>query len=311
MAVPKFYEFFRSFLTVLQDGELHTMKEVRGKVAEAMELSDEDLMQLVPSGSQTTFANRINWARTYLNKAGLIITPARATYQITQDGKDALASGEVIDLNYLDRYKAFRDFHTADNSGEAGSKSPASKEGEASEVEKSPLEALDAAFRKVNNSLAGELIDEIMKLSDSEFESLVVKLLLQMGYGSGIDEAGFVTKKSNDGGIDGIVKEDQLGFSSIYIQAKQWAVDRTVTRPEIQKFAGALQGEKATKGLFITTATFSNGAKQYAESLHGSTIVLIDGKQLTHLMIKYNLGVSIEHSYEVKRIDTDFFNDSL
>ena len=132
-----------------------------------------------------------------------------------------------------------------------------------------------------------------------------------MGYGSGIDNAGVVTKLSGDGGIDGIIKEDQLGFSSIYIQAKQWALDSTVGRPEIQKFAGALQGEKATKGLFITTARFSKEARQYADNLHQSNIVLIDGEALTRLMIKNNLGVSVEQTYEVKRIDTDFFSDSL
>lgn len=148
-----------------------------------------------------------------------------------------------------------------------------------------------------------------MKLTSTEFEQLVVKLLLKMGYGSGIDDAGIVTKPSDDGGIDGIIKEDQLGFSSIYIQAKQWAVDRTVNRPEIQKFAGALQGEKASKGLFITTAQFSQGARQYAENLHGSTIVLVDGSQMMKLMIKFGLGVSVEHVYEVKRIDSDFFTD--
>ena len=173
------------------------------------------------------------------------------------------------------------------------------------------MEILDGAFKQVTNTLASELMDEVMKLTSSEFESMVVKLLLRMGYGSGIDNAGIVTKQSGDGGIDGIIKEDQLGFSSIYIQAKQWAPDRKVDRPEIQKFAGALQGEKATKGLFITTALFTSGAKTYVENLRGSTIVLVDGNQLTHLMIKYNLGVSVEHTYEVKRIDTDFFAEGL
>ena len=179
------------------------------------------------------------------------------------------------------------------------------------EEEKTPMEILDDAFKKVNASLADELMTEVMKLDPGDFEKLVVKLLLQMGYGSGIDNAGVVTKLSGDGGIDGIIKEDQLGFSSIYIQAKQWALDSTVGRPEIQKFAGALQGEKATKGLFITTARFSKEARQYADNLHQSNIVLIDGEALMRLMIKNNLGVSIEQTYEVKRIDTDFFSDSL
>ena len=309
MAVPKFYEFFGAFLEALRDGEPHPMKEVKESVAKQMGMSEEDLAQMVPSGKQTTFSNRVNWARTYLNKAGLITTPVRATYQITQTGTDALESGEVIDLKYLDRFDAFREFHGV--GGSDGSVETFNQTFEHPEDAESPQEMLEILFKKVNNSLSIELMDEVMKLSDTEFEALVVRLLLQMGYGSGIDDAAIVTKKSNDGGIDGIIKEDQLGFSSIYIQAKHWATDRTITRPELQKFAGALQGEKATKGLFITTASFSAGAKEYADNLHGVTIVLVDGKKLAHLMIRHNLGVSVDQVYEIKKIDTDFFNDSL
>ena len=179
------------------------------------------------------------------------------------------------------------------------------------EQEQSPEEILEAAFSDINSNLASDLMEEVMRFSPSDFEKLVVKLLLKMGYGSGIDNAGFVTKASGDGGIDGIIKEDQLGFSSIYIQAKQWQPSANVDRPEVQKFAGALQGVKASKGLFITTAGFSAKAREYAENLHGSTIVLVDGNQLMKLMIKFNLGVSVEHIYEVKRIDSDFFNEGL
>lgn len=308
MAVPKFFEFFRAFLVALEDGNVHTAKEVRNSVAIEMQLSVADLAELLPSGKQTTFANRVNWARTYLNKAGLISTPKRAHYQITDEGKKALHSNETIDLVYLEKYEEFRSFHNEKNSS---STSTSEQVMEIIEPVESPMELLDAAFNQVNNTLASELMDEVMKLSPSEFETLVVRLLLRMGYGSGIDDAGVVTKQSGDGGIDGIIKEDQLGFSSIYIQAKQWGSEHKVSRPDVQTFAGALQGEKATKGLFITTTSFTNGAKQYAENLHGSTIVLIDGNQLMRLMIKYNLGVSIEHVYEVKRIDSDFFSEGL
>lgn len=310
MAVPKFYEFFRAFLVVLQDGELHKMAEVRNKIAIDMDLSDSDLAEMLPSGKQTTFSNRVAWARTYLNKAGLIITPSRATYQITDAGKAALDSGETIDLKYLDQIEGFREFHSVNPDN--GKIAPENDETEEKvEMEESPMELFVTAFNRVNNTLAAELMDEVMQLSPTDFESLVVQLLLKMGYGDGIDNAGKVTRATGDGGIDGMIKEDQLGFSYIYIQAKQWAPDRRVDRPEIQKFAGALQGEKATKGLFITTARFSTGAKQYAENLHGSTIVLIDGTQLMKLMIKFNVGVSVDHVYEVKRIDTDFFNEGL
>lgn len=308
MAVPKFFEFFGVFLNALADGETHKAKDVRAYIAEAMHLTEEDRAEMLPSGRQSMFDNRVAWARTYLDRAGLIDTPARGQYRITEEGKNALASGEKIDLKYLERYQSFTEFHSV-SSGEPSQGTDGSSEEVAEE--KSPMEILDDAFKKVNATLAGELMIEVMKLTPGEFEKLVVQLLLKMGYGSGVDNAGFVTKLSGDGGIDGTIKEDQLGFSTIYIQAKQWQLDSSVGRPEIQRFAGALQGERASKGLFITTAKFSDGAKQYANNLHGSNIVLIDGKALTKLMIKYNLGVSVEQVYEVKRIDTDFFNDSL
>jgi len=238
----------------------------------------------------------------------LIDTPLRGQYRITEEGKKALSSGEKIDLKYLERFLSFNEFHSVSQNGsEAGHSNSSEEESE----EMSPIEILDDAFKKVNVTLAGELMAEVMKLTPGEFEKLVVKLLLKMGYGSGIDDAGYVTQLSGDGGIDGIIKEDQLGFSSIYIQAKQWALDRSVERPEIQKFAGALQGERASKGLFITTTKFSDGAKKYADNLRASNIVLIDGTALMGLMIKYNLGVSTEQVYEIKRIDSDFFSDSL
>ena len=170
---------------------------------------------------------------------------------------------------------------------------------------------LESAYKQVTATLASQLMDEVMKLTPFEFERLVVKLLLKMGYGSGIDGAGLVTQASNDGGIDGVIKEDQLGFSQIYIQAKQWAVDQTVGKPEIQKFVGALQGQQAQKGLFITTAKFSSGALQYANNLLGVKVVLVDGSALMKLMIKHGVGVSIEQVYEVKKIDSDFFAEEL
>lgn len=303
MAVPKFFEFFGAFLRAVQDGELHTAKEVRIKVANDLQLSAADLSELIPSGRQTTYVNRINWARTYLNKAGLIETPMRGRYRITDEGKKALASGEKIDLKYLEKNEDFKAFHSAATEG--------NQEVIEETNDESPMEVLDLAFKQVNETLASELMDEVMKLTPSEFEKLVVKLLLQMGYGSGIDGAGMVTQQSNDGGIDGIIKEDQLGFSNIYIQAKQWAVDQTVGKPEIQKFVGALTGQQAQKGLFITTAKFSSGALQYAGNLLGTKVVLVDGSALMRLMIKHNVGVSIEHVYEVKRLDSDFFADEL
>ncbi len=168
---------------------------------------------------------------------------------------------------------------------------------------------MDIASQQVTATLSSQLMDEVMKLSPAEFEKLVVSLLLHTGYGNGVTEAGMVTQQSNDGGIDVIIKEDQLGFSNIYIQAKQWATNQTIGKPEIQKFVGALQGQQAQKRLFITTAKFSSVALQYADNLLGTKIVLVDGLTLAKLMIKHNVGVPVEHVYEIKKVDSDFFSE--
>ena len=303
MAVPKFFEFFEAFLKAVSDGELHSAKDVRNNIANSMKLTEEDLAEMLPSGSQRTFDNRVAWARTYLDKAGLIETPMRGKYHITEEGIRALTSNEKIDLAYLEKSEKFKDFHnvtTQNTSIEIQD-----------EKNETPLEILESAHKQYLSALASQLMDEVMKLTPVEFERLVVKLLLKMGYGSGIEGAGMITQASNDGGIDGIIKEDQLGFSHIYIQAKQWALEQTVGKPEIQKFVGALQGQQAQKGLFITTARFSSGAIQYANNLLGVKVVLVDGSALTKLMIKHSVGVSLEQTYEVKKIDSDFFAEEL
>lgn len=303
MAVPKFFEFFEAFLKAVSDGELHSAKDVRNNIAKSMKLTEEDLAEMLPSGSQRTFDNRVAWARTYLDKAGLIETPMRGKYHITGEGIQALASNEKIDLAYLEKSEEFKNFHnvtTQNTSIEIQD-----------EKNETPLEILESAHKQYLSALASQLMDEVMKLTPVEFERLVVKLLLKMGYGSGIEGAGMITQASNDGGIDGIIKEDQLGFSHIYIQAKQWALEQTVGKPEIQKFVGALQGQQAQKGLFITTAKFSSGAIQYANNLLGIKVVLVDGSALTKLMIKHSVGVSLEQTYEVKKIDSDFFAEEL
>ena len=285
MSIPKYNELYGALLHSIEDGEVHNYKDMKKYVADYIELSDKDKTLMLPSGNQSIFDNRIGWTRTYLKKAGLIESPSRGKHILTDEGKKALSdcnkTKENLQLN------------------------------EGLKEEQAPAEAIEIALKELDDILADELMIEVMKLSSSDFERLVIKLLLKMGYGGGIEENAVVTSVANDGGIDGIIKEDQLGFSSIYIQAKQWATNRTVERPEIQKFAGALQGQQASKGLFITTARFSSGAKEFVNNLYGSTIVLVDGMQLMKLMIKYNLGVSVENVYEVKRVDSDFFEDDF
>ena len=241
---------------------------------------------------------------TVSEKAGLVTGAGRGQLVLTDAGKNAVPDADIIDNQYLQRYPSFCAFINT----QSGTDSALHEEAIAEVAEKSPEEILEDAYAELNASLADDLMTEIMKLEPTDFEKLVVRLLLAMGYGSGIDDAGFVTQASNDGGIDGIIKEDQLGFSSIYIQAKQWNPDTSVSKPEIHKFVGALQEQKAQKGLFISTASFSAGAKKSADA---AGVVLVDGKQLTKLMIKFNLGVSVEHVYEVKRLDTDFFTDGF
>lgn len=305
MSVPKYNEMYAPFLKALADGEIHTTKEVRQFVAEQIGLTESDMSEMLPSRKQGLFANRLGWTRQYLRKAGLIAGVGRGQLILTDVGKRVVPDADIIDNTYLQRYPSFRAFVNAQGDAEANDDTYEEK---IVGAEKSPEEVLEDAYAELNASLADDLMSEIMKLEPTDFEKLVVRLLLAMGYGSGIDDAGFVTQASNDGGIDGIIKEDQLGFSSIYIQAKKWDPDKTVQKPEIQKFSGALQEQKAQKGLFISTATFTEGAKKSAEA---AGIVLVDGKQLTKLMIKFNLGVSVEHVYEVKKLDTDFFVDGF
>lgn len=269
MAVPKFFEFFEALLDALKDGETHSAKEVKETIAGAMNLTDADITELLPSGRQTIFSNRVNWAKTYLQKAELVATPQRDNYRITEEGKKAIASGEVIDLEYLAKYDTFKDFCSLSHENDS--------ESEHEDTDESPAEILDSAYQQINSALASRLMDEVMKLSPAGFERLVVKLLLKMGYGNGIHNAGMVTQLSKN-------------------------------RPDIQTFAGALQGQQAQKGLFITTAKFSDGAVQFADKVK---VVLIDGATLTRLMIKHNVGVSIEHTYEIKRVDSDFFSEEL
>jgi restriction system protein len=304
MSIPKYYEMYRPFLDCLEDGQRHSIKEITTKVADRLKLSEQELAEMLPSGKQGIFRNRIGWTRTYLKKAGLIESPSRGIFIIADEGKAVLAQNpEVIDDDFLSRYESFRLFKTPSIDEHSDMKSHVDAS------EDTPQDVLDNAFNLINASLADDLLNEIMKLSPSFFEELVVRLLEKMGYGGTVKNAGLVVGQTGDEGIDGIIREDKLGFNLIYIQAKRWELDKTIGRPEIQKFVGALAGQGAAKGLFITTAQFTNEAIAYANKQHTTKVVLVDGTMLTKLMIEYNLGVSTEMVYEIKKIDTDFFDD--
>ena len=296
--LPRYDEFYAPLLHVLKDGNTYTMKEVKKRIAENLHLPEDALLERLASGRQSVYDNRIGWAKTYLQKACVVESPKRAQIMITERGKALLSSGEVITNALLEeKYPEFAEFRRKKTLDKVIDVTDAVL------AEETPQEVLDRVYGTINEQLADDLLVEIMGQSAKFFEILVVDLMKAMNYGDG-----FVTKLSGDDGIDGIVHEDKLGFNLIYIQAKRWNPNTTIGKPEIQKFAGAMMGPpKVEKGLFITTAKFSQGAKDYANAQH---IILVDGKKLTELMIEHELGVSTQKSYRIKRIDTDYFADT-
>lgn len=307
MAVPKFFEFLPVALASLVDGSEKAVKQIRLECIEQLSVSTEDQNELLPSGRQRTVDNRINWAITYLKNAGLISAVKRGIYTITKEGLNAYNEvGNNLDLAYLERFEQFRSFHGTPSTVQA------SKQHESSPTEDTPQDMFEKAYAQINSALAEDLLTAVMEHSPAFFERLVIDLLLKMGYGGSFDSSGMVVGHSGDEGIDGIIREDKLGFSNIYIQAKRWDPNTmTVGRPEIQKFVGALAGQGASKGLFITTAQFTKEAINYAAKQLAAKIVLVDGHQLTKLMIEYGIGVSIQSTFTIKKIDSDYFDDSI
>lgn len=297
MSLPKYNELYTPILAALSNGQVRSLKEIKAEVASSMRLSEESLAERLASGNQLVFDNRVGWARAYLKKAGLIEAPKRSYLRITEEGSRLYASGATITNALMtERYPAFAEF--IGKKKEEAENNPVTLQDE----EETPQETFERVFKTINDQLADDLLAEIMNQSPDFFESLVVDLMRAMGYGDG-----FVTKHSNDGGIDGVIHEDKLGFNLIYIQAKRWNPDTTIGKPEIQKFAGAMMGPpRIEKGLFITTAKFSQGAKSFADAQH---IILVDGQKLTELMIEFELGVTTQKAYKIKRIDTDYFAD--
>lgn len=302
----KYYEYFPTVMECLSDGNCHTSKEIKIYCCEKLNISEEDKKQTISSGQSVVY-NRINWAITYLRKAKLIESPKRGISKITERGKDALKIGtENITLEYLTQFKEFNIFIHSRN--KANDKSNENLDITNTE---SPQEQIENAVLKLNSSLVDELMAEITRISPYDFERLVIQLLVKMGYGSSNLNYNAVTKKSGDEGIDGVVTADRFGFDTVFVQAKQWNKGTAVGRPEIQKFLGALAGQGATKGLFITTAYFTKEAKEFANKNLQSKIVLVDGEELCNLMIEFDLGVSTVETYKIKRIDSDYFNDEF
>jgi restriction system protein len=305
MAVPDFQSIMLPLLQLISDGKEHNMFEVIDELGIRLELTPEERNQLYPSGKkQPIFADRIAWARTYLKQAGLLQDTRRSHFRITSRGQELLAEHlPRITMRLLEKYPEYLEFKNRTR-GKASQKGSNESSEPDSTTLQTPKEAIERNFASLRSSLAQELLTTIKQHTPAFFERLVVELLVRMGYGGSIQDAGQAIGRTGDEGIDGIIKEDKLGLDVIYVQAKRW--NQKVGRPEIHQFAGALAGQRARKGVFISTSSFTNDARDYVDKTD-SKIVLIDGEQLAELMIEHNVGVVVDTTYEIKRLDTDYF----
>ncbi len=289
-------------LEAIADGVEHPNSAVFDSVARQMKVSTEDLQLMHSGGEQTVFYNRVAWGKTYLKKAGLIQSPKRGTIQITDTGKTVLANKpEKISIRFLKQFGgiALRKPSIATDDAQL-------EESISESSESTPEELIEAGCQSLRDELVLEIIEQVKRCSPQFFERLVVKLLVAMGYGGSLEDAGQVLGRSGDGGIDGIIKEDKLGLDVLCIQAKRW--EGTVGRPVVQAFAGSMEGFRARKGVLITTSTFSKDAEDYITRIERK-IVLVDGQRMAELMIAHNVGVTITRAYEIKRLDSDFFTE--
>lgn len=302
LAIPNYQTFMLPLLRLTKDGKEHSVRELLEPISKEFRLSEEDLSVMNRSG-QTTFYNRVAWAKTYLKQAGLIEPTQRGYFLITHRGLEVLKKDpKSIDVKFLEQFKEFTEFRkkkTPEGAPEFLSSSTPTDQ-------QTPEESVEIAFRKFRQELETELLQTLKACSPSLFEKIVVDVLVKMGYGGNRGDAGEAIGKSGDGGIDGIIKEDRLGLDTIYIQAKKW--EGSVGRPDIQKFAGALQQKHAKKGVLLTTSSFTREARESVEHLENK-IVLIDGQMLADLMIDFNVGISPVEKYETKKIDMDYFEE--
>jgi restriction system protein len=300
MTIPDYQTIMLPLLRFAGDGKVHSKREVIDTLAKEFQLSEAELKELLPSGNQEIFYNRVGWAESYLKKAGLVERPKRGCFMLTERGKKVLSEKpQRIDVKYLEQFPEFIAFRKIRR-----------EQGAVEDIEppladnKNPEETLEAAYLELRQSLISDIMDNIKRCPPGFFERLVIDVLIGMGYGGSRKEAGEAMGGTGDGGIDGIIKEDKLGLDIIYIQAKRW--EGNVGRPEVQKFVGALQGQRAKKGIFITTSEFTKDAIEFVNRID-SKIILIDGPHLAELMIDHNVGVSPVASYEIKKLDSDYF----
>ena len=302
MAIPRYDEIQFPALQLLSDGKQRKAIEFEAPLAKTFELTDNEINQMYDSGNGPIFIDRVNWALSFLNMAGVVMKPKRGIYQINDEGLKLISIPEKF-REYIDQKIINRDLEKRKKSG--------SKFPEIIEVinEFTPAESLYKSFQGIKKSIYREIIDTILSKSPREFEKLVVQLLQKMGYGGEIQDSGLVTQYSNDKGIDGIIKEDILGFGRIHIQAKRFDTSNNISREDIQRFVGALAVAQSDKGVFITTSDFSKGAYEYVASLNSTAkIVLINGTKLAEYIYDFNLGMQSEKIIEIKKLDSDFWD---
>ncbi len=298
--VPQFDALMLPLLQAMSEGHEMTPTQMHDAVVNRLLLSEDVLTKRLPSGIQTTFDNRMGWARTYLFKAGLINRPRRATYIISPFGKELLANPPAtIDTEFLRKYQTFNEFLPEHGAGDSSAAHPPIPP-----IDLTPEEQIENGFRQIHRDLTQDLLERIKQLPPAGFEQLVLRLLVGMGYGGSLADVQGVARGS-DGGVDGVVNQDHLGLDRIYIQAKCW--EGSVGRPVIQGFVGALSGVGASKGVLMTTSSFAQPAEEYARTLTDRRIVLVDGKRMVELMARHKVGVSTKQAYEIQRMDEDFF----
>lgn len=306
MAVPDFQSLMLPVLRAAADGEI-SAPAMRERVAAEVRLSESDLAEMLPSGRQSTFTNRTAWANVFLQRAGLLEKAGRGVYRITEEGRRVLAEApERIDMRFLERYPAYAEWRRKSSSG--GSVERASPATVPVSGTGTPEEEIASSHAALVEALKSDLLDRIREMSPGFLETLIIDLLIAMGYGGGREEMGKAIGGAGDAGIDGIIKEDPLGLDVVYVQAKRYAVGNAVGRSEVQSFAGSLDGEGATKGIFFTTSTFSKGACEFAQRI-AKRIILVDGTELARLMIQHNVGVRTRTIFEIKGVDEDYFTE--
>ncbi|MCY3693605.1 MAG: restriction endonuclease [Chloroflexi bacterium] len=305
LATPDYQSLMLPVLSALDEREAASLTDIRSEVSGALNLTPSELAELLPSGRQSRFANRVNWAAIYLSNAGLVKRIRRGTYQITVTGKQLLATGpQRVDLNTLQQYPQFVDWWTG-GQGKVGTVEPI---GPIDSIE-TPEETLSRAAEQLRLELEGAVLDRVRDSTPAFFEQIVVDLLIAMGYGGGDSDMGRVTGRSGDGGIDGTIREDALGLDEVYVQVKKYAAGNSVGEGELRNFAGAIDAAGTTKGVFVTTSAFTKAASAYV-ARSPKRIALIDGKQLARLMVVFDVGVRTRTRHEIKRIDEDYFESA-